>query len=83
MCVCVFYSFIHSLFPCLAVRWGCKVRCEVVRRVRMEQLLLSDALECSVCLEQLGSHSRVLPCQHTFCRRCLDDIVHTQKVRKG
>ena len=49
----------------------------------MEQLLLSDALECSVCLEQLGSHSRVLPCQHTFCRRCLDDIVHTQKVRKG
>lgn len=43
----------------------------------MEQLLLSDALECSVCLEQLGSNSRVLPCQHTFCRRCLDDIVET------
>ncbi|KAK8404309.1 hypothetical protein O3P69_007549 [Scylla paramamosain] len=45
----------------------------------MEQLLLSDALECSVCLEQLGSNSRVLPCQHTFCRRCLDDIVETHK----
>ncbi|XP_069159103.1 E3 ubiquitin-protein ligase SH3RF3 isoform X5 [Procambarus clarkii] len=45
----------------------------------MDQLLLSDALECSVCLEQLGSTSRVLPCQHTFCRRCLNDIVHTHK----
>ncbi|XP_050736701.1 E3 ubiquitin-protein ligase SH3RF1-like isoform X6 [Eriocheir sinensis] len=52
------------------------VRC-AVRCIRMEQLLLSDALECSVCLEQLGSNSRVLPCQHTFCRRCLDDIVET------
>nr|XP_053644491.1 E3 ubiquitin-protein ligase SH3RF1-like isoform X3 [Cherax quadricarinatus] len=45
----------------------------------MEQLLLSDALECSVCLEQLGCTSRVLPCQHTFCRRCLNDIVQTHK----
>lgn len=45
----------------------------------MEQLLLSDVLECSVCLEQLGSTSRVLPCQHTFCRRCLLDIVQTHK----
>ncbi|KAK7077034.1 E3 ubiquitin-protein ligase sh3rf3 [Halocaridina rubra] len=45
----------------------------------MDQWLLSDILECSVCLEELGSSSRVLPCQHTFCRRCLDDIVHTHK----
>ncbi|XP_042223013.1 E3 ubiquitin-protein ligase SH3RF3-like [Homarus americanus] len=46
----------------------------------MEQLLLSDVLECSVCLEQLDSTSRVLPCQHTFCRRCLNDIVQTHKT---
>lgn len=45
----------------------------------MDHWLLSDILECSVCLEQLGSTSRVLPCQHTFCRRCLDDITHTHK----
>ncbi|ROT82025.1 putative SH3 domain-containing RING finger protein 3 isoform X2 [Penaeus vannamei] len=45
----------------------------------MEQWLLSDVLECSVCLEQLDSSSRVLPCQHTFCRRCLLDIVHNLK----
>ncbi|XP_042892569.1 E3 ubiquitin-protein ligase SH3RF1-like isoform X4 [Penaeus japonicus] len=45
----------------------------------MEQWLLSDVLECSVCLEQLDSSSRVLPCQHTFCRRCLLDIVQNLK----
>ncbi|XP_068211202.1 E3 ubiquitin-protein ligase SH3RF3 isoform X4 [Palaemon carinicauda] len=45
----------------------------------MDHWLLSDILECSVCLEQLGSSSKVLPCQHTFCRRCLADIVETHK----
>ncbi|XP_066983446.1 E3 ubiquitin-protein ligase SH3RF3 isoform X6 [Macrobrachium rosenbergii] len=45
----------------------------------MDHWLLSDILECSVCLEQLGSTSKVLPCQHTFCRRCLADIVETHK----
>ncbi|KAG0695886.1 E3 ubiquitin-protein ligase SH3RF1 [Chionoecetes opilio] len=67
-----------SLSPlALTVAWGTKACVQQQRR--MEQLLLSDALECSVCLEQLGAHSRVLPCQHTFCRRCLDDIVETHK----
>ena len=32
---------------------------------------LSDLLECSVCLEQLSSSNKVLPCQHTFCTQCL------------
>ncbi|KAK4312210.1 hypothetical protein Pmani_016334 [Petrolisthes manimaculis] len=45
----------------------------------MDQLLPSDALECSVCLEQFDATARALPCQHTFCRRCLDDIVQTHK----
>lgn len=32
-----------------------------------------------VCLEQLDADSRVLPCQHTFCKRCLQGIVETHK----
>ncbi|KAB7507084.1 E3 ubiquitin-protein ligase SH3RF1 [Armadillidium nasatum] len=40
---------------------------------------LGQALECSVCLEQLDSTSRVLPCQHTFCRKCLIDIINSRK----
>ncbi|XP_049268245.1 E3 ubiquitin-protein ligase SH3RF3-like [Rhipicephalus sanguineus] len=45
----------------------------------MDEAFLTDLLECSVCLEQLDSTSKVLPCQHTFCRRCLDEIVHSHK----
>ncbi|XP_074650753.1 E3 ubiquitin-protein ligase SH3RF3-like [Tubulanus polymorphus] len=41
----------------------------------MDEQALNELLECSVCLEQLDSSSKVLPCQHTFCRRCLDEIV--------
>ncbi len=41
---------------------------------------LADLLECSVCLEPLGLNHKVLPCQHTFCLPCLEDIV---KKRKG
>ena len=32
---------------------------------------LADLLECSICLEQLSGHNKVLPCQHTFCTQCL------------
>ena len=41
----------------------------------MDGQVLDSVLECSVCLERLDHTSRVLPCQHTFCRRCLDEIV--------
>lgn len=41
--------------------------------------MLNDLLECSVCLERLDTSSKVLPCQHTFCRKCLEDIVETNK----
>lgn len=44
-----------------------------------ESDLLADLLECPICLEQLESTSRVLPCQHTFCVKCLERIVHSQK----
>ncbi|XKL64028.1 hypothetical protein PGB90_004114 [Kerria lacca] len=45
----------------------------------MDERLLNDLLECSVCLEQLDTSSKVLPCQHTFCKKCLEEIVHTHK----
>ena len=45
----------------------------------MDPVQLNELLECSVCLEQLDQSSKVLPCQHTFCRRCLKEIVETRK----
>lgn len=45
----------------------------------MDEQALSEILECSVCLERLDHTSKVLPCQHTFCRRCLEEIVSTQQ----
>ncbi|XP_037948371.1 E3 ubiquitin-protein ligase SH3RF1 [Teleopsis dalmanni] len=36
----------------------------------MDEHTLNDLLECSVCLERLDD-AKVLPCQHTFCRKCL------------
>ncbi|XP_044737587.1 E3 ubiquitin-protein ligase SH3RF3 isoform X2 [Chrysoperla carnea] len=45
----------------------------------MDECMLNDLLECSVCLERLDTSSKVLPCQHTFCKRCLEEIVTTHK----
>ncbi|CAH1102956.1 unnamed protein product [Psylliodes chrysocephalus] len=45
----------------------------------MDEGTLNDLLECSVCLERLDTSSKVLPCQHTFCKKCLEDIVQTHK----
>lgn len=44
----------------------------------MDESSLLDLLECSVCLERLDTSARVLPCQHTFCRRCLENIVSSR-----
>ncbi|XDV42075.1 hypothetical protein PO909_010819 [Leuciscus waleckii] len=41
----------------------------------MDESALLDLLECPVCLERLDTTAKVLPCQHTFCRRCLLGIV--------
>ena len=43
-----------------------------------ESSSLLDLLECSVCLERLDTTAKVLPCQHTFCRRCLENIVSSR-----
>ncbi|XP_049825850.1 E3 ubiquitin-protein ligase SH3RF1 isoform X2 [Aethina tumida] len=45
----------------------------------MDEGLLNDLLECSVCLERLDTSSKVLPCQHTFCKKCLEEIVQKHK----
>ncbi|XP_062412792.1 E3 ubiquitin-protein ligase SH3RF1 isoform X2 [Sardina pilchardus] len=41
----------------------------------MDESALLDLLECPVCLERLDASAKVLPCQHTFCRRCLLGIM--------
>lgn len=45
----------------------------------MDEGTLNDLLECSVCLERLDTSSKVLPCQHTFCRKCLQEIYQKHK----
>ncbi|XP_072294772.1 E3 ubiquitin-protein ligase SH3RF2 isoform X2 [Eucyclogobius newberryi] len=46
----------------------------------MEELSLLALLECPLCLEQLDASAKVLPCQHTFCKPCLQrrETVHSQ-----
>lgn len=34
-----------------------------------------ELFDCSICLEQLDTSNRVLPCQHTFCKMCLQKII--------
>ncbi|CAG9759849.1 unnamed protein product [Ceutorhynchus assimilis] len=45
----------------------------------MDEGTLNDLLECSVCLDRLDTSSKVLPCQHTFCRKCLQEIYQKHK----
>jgi len=45
----------------------------------MDEGTLNDLLECSICLERLDTSSKVLPCQHTFCKKCLQEIVDSHK----
>ncbi|KAM8909492.1 E3 ubiquitin-protein ligase SH3RF2 [Spinachia spinachia] len=37
----------------------------------MQELALSELLECPLCFEPLDASAKVLPCQHTFCVSCL------------
>ncbi|CAL1283273.1 unnamed protein product [Larinioides sclopetarius] len=52
---------------------------KTIKCFTMDEAFLNDLLECSVCLEQLDSTSKVLPCQHTFCKRCLHEILNSHK----
>lgn len=43
---------------------------------------LGKHLECAVCLEQF-TEPKVLPCLHTFCKRCLQGLLtHEEEVWK-
>ena len=44
---------------------------------RLAETIDDQVLQCSVCLDSL-KEPKVLPCQHTFCKRCLEDIVERQ-----
>uniref|UniRef100_A0A8C4SAR2 E3 ubiquitin-protein ligase SH3RF1 n=1 Tax=Erpetoichthys calabaricus TaxID=27687 RepID=A0A8C4SAR2_ERPCA len=44
----------------------------------MDESALLDLLECPVCLERLDASAKVLPCQHTFCKRCLLGILSSR-----
>ncbi|XP_037657671.1 E3 ubiquitin-protein ligase SH3RF2 isoform X2 [Choloepus didactylus] len=45
----------------------------------MDDLTLLDLLECPVCFEKLDVTAKVLPCQHTFCKPCLQRIFKAGK----
>ncbi|NWJ00946.1 SH3R2 ligase, partial [Crypturellus undulatus] len=45
----------------------------------MDDLALLELLECPVCFEKLDGSAKVLPCQHTFCKPCLQRILKCQK----
>uniref|UniRef100_UPI00398E446F E3 ubiquitin-protein ligase SH3RF1-like isoform X2 n=1 Tax=Pristiophorus japonicus TaxID=55135 RepID=UPI00398E446F len=53
------------------MRWHCGSR--------MDDLALLDLLECPVCFERLDAAAKVLPCQHTFCKSCLQRIFNARK----
>lgn len=37
----------------------------------MDLSVVEKLLECSICFERFDETNRVLPCQHTFCNKCL------------
>ncbi|XP_074529544.1 E3 ubiquitin-protein ligase SH3RF2 isoform X2 [Halichoeres trimaculatus] len=47
---------------------------------KMEELALMALLECPLCCQQLDVSAKVLPCQHTFCKSCLQrhETAHSQ-----
>lgn len=47
--------------------------------LKMDDLALLDLLECPVCFEKLDATAKVLPCQHTFCKPCLQRILKSQR----
>lgn len=43
---------------------------------------LGKELECAVCLEQY-KEPKVLPCLHSFCKKCLEGLLPKQTTEKG
>ncbi len=70
---------VHCTELCHHINLFCRPPLKVHQRwAIMDEHALNELLECSVCLERLDCTSKVLPCQHTFCRRCLEEIVSTK-----
>lgn len=67
----------RSLQHCMQTKRNC-LKSATLSQVKMDESSLLDLLECSVCLERLDTTAKVLPCQHTFCRRCLENIVSSR-----
>lgn len=75
---------------CSAFFWAClqqgsnRIVCALNFRQsdNMDEHTLNDLLECSVCLERLDTSSKVLPCQHTFCRKCLEVSISKQQQQR-
>ncbi|GFS15779.1 SH3 domain containing ring finger 1, partial [Elysia marginata] len=44
----------------------------------MDEKQINELIECPVCLDRMDQTCKVLRCQHTFCRRCLDEILSTK-----
>ncbi|XP_077589041.1 E3 ubiquitin-protein ligase SH3RF2 isoform X2 [Stigmatopora nigra] len=46
----------------------------------METASVMALLDCPLCSERLDTSAKVLPCQHTFCKACLQkqEVVHSQ-----
>ena len=47
---------------------------ELQRRDRLD-----ERLSCAVCLGRFDD-PRMLDCRHSFCRKCLDDVVHKRPL---
>nr|XP_033782819.1 E3 ubiquitin-protein ligase SH3RF2 [Geotrypetes seraphini]XP_033782821.1 E3 ubiquitin-protein ligase SH3RF2 [Geotrypetes seraphini]XP_033782822.1 E3 ubiquitin-protein ligase SH3RF2 [Geotrypetes seraphini]XP_033782823.1 E3 ubiquitin-protein ligase SH3RF2 [Geotrypetes seraphini]XP_033782824.1 E3 ubiquitin-protein ligase SH3RF2 [Geotrypetes seraphini] len=45
----------------------------------MDDLSVLDLLRCPVCFEKLDVTAKVLPCQHTFCKPCLQRVFAGRK----
>ena len=43
---------------------------------------VSQHLECAVCLERL-KEPKMLSCQHTYCRECLEELLNTDGRRRN
>ena len=45
---------------------------------KMLNEVIGDVTECSICTEEIKD-SKVLPCVHTFCRKCLEELWKDKK----
>ncbi len=47
---------------------------DAIRRMEQVRYQVDERLSCAVCLNRFED-PRMLDCRHSFCRRCLEDVV--------